>query len=49
MNIAGIWFQMVAKNEKGEILFIWNSEEIEMFYKRAEEIFGIEKNEWKII
>lgn len=48
MNISGAWFQMVAKNEKQAILFTWNSEELEKVYERAKEIFGIEKNEWKI-
>jgi len=48
MNISGEWFQMVAKNNKNEILFTWNSEEIEKVYERAKEIFGIEKGEWVI-
>ena len=47
MNIVGDWFQMVAINEKEEILFTWGSDEIEKVYKRANEIFGIEKHEWK--
>ena len=42
------WFQMVAKNDKDEILFLWSSTELEKVYKRAMEIFGIEKDEWKI-
>ena len=42
------WFQMVAKNDKNEILFLWSSTELEKVYKRAMEIFGIEKDEWKI-
>ncbi len=41
------WFQMVAKNTKDEILFIWNSQELEKVYNRATEIFGIEKEEWE--
>lgn len=46
MNYNGNWFQMVAKNENNDILFTWNSEGLEEVYKRANEIFGIEKEEW---
>jgi len=46
MKINDTWFQMVAKNEKEEILFTWNSRELEKVYQRAKEIFGIEKEEW---
>jgi hypothetical protein len=49
MKVNGEWFQMVAKNENEEILFTWNSEELEKVFKRAKEIFGIEKEEWEII
>ena len=48
MNISGEWFQMVAKNEKDEILFTWNSDELEKVFKRANEVFGIDKDEWTI-
>ena len=47
INTKNSWFQIVAKNEKEEILFIWNSLELEEVYQRAKEIFGIEKEEWK--
>ena len=42
------WFQMVAKNDKGETLFLWSSTELTKVYKRAKKVFGIEKHEWKI-
>ena len=42
------WFQIVAKNDKDEILSLWSSTELVKVYKRAKEIFGIEKDEWKI-
>jgi hypothetical protein len=42
------WFQMVGKNDKGEILFLWSSTEMEKVYKMGKEIFGIEKDEWTI-
>ena len=48
MKVSGEWFQMVAKNESEEILFTWNSEELEKVFKRAKEIFGIDKEEWKL-
>ncbi|NJL76192.1 MAG: hypothetical protein HC892_15415 [Saprospiraceae bacterium] len=42
------WFQLLAKNDRAEILFLWSSTELEEVYKRAKEIFGIKKDEWKI-
>ncbi len=48
IELKETWFQMVAKNSKNEILFLWSSTELEKVYKRAKEIFGIKKDEWKI-
>jgi len=48
IELKEIWFQMVAKNDKNEILFLWSSTELEKVYKRANEIFGIEQDEWKM-
>jgi hypothetical protein len=47
MELRETWFQMVAKNRNDETLFLWSSTEIEKVYLRANEIFGIEKGEWK--
>lgn len=48
IELEECWFQMVAKNEKEEILFLWSSTELDKVYKRAKEIFGIERQEWEI-
>jgi len=42
------WYQMVAMNDKDEILFLWSSTELEKVHKRAKEIFGIDKHEWTV-
>ena len=49
MELQGIWFQLVAKNTKDEILFLWSSTELEKVYERAKEIFGVNRDEWKKI
>ena len=48
MNIIGNWFQLIAKNDEEEILFVSNSEELAKIYKRAYEVFGINKDDWNI-
>lgn len=49
MNISGEWFQMLAMSDCQEVLFAWSHEELERVYKRATEIFGIDKSEWKYL
>jgi hypothetical protein len=43
------WFSMIARGEKNEILDVWNCDDLETAFKRAEEIFGIKESEWDFI
>lgn len=47
IKIENGWFQMVAKNEHKAVLFIWNADKLEEIFKKAEALFGIEKEEWE--
>jgi len=47
MNSKGNWFQLLAKNNRDEILFTWNSRDLEKIYKKADDIFGILESEWR--
>lgn len=48
VKLGESWFELVAKNEKGEVLFVRHAVEREEIYQRAKELFGIEKHEWKM-
>ena len=46
VELTQTWFQLVAKNDKQEILFLWDSVELSKVYTRAKQIFGVEADEW---
>lgn len=43
---GNVKFSMIARGEKNEILDVWNCDDLETAFRRAEEIFGIKESEW---
>jgi hypothetical protein len=47
MEIEAGWYSLVAFNKKGEILEVMNSESLEIIYKWAQNILGVNEADWK--
>jgi hypothetical protein len=47
IDSGGGWYSLIALNNKNEILDIRNADDLKMLFKKANEIYGVEQEEWR--
>lgn len=47
VDLGDVWYELVGKNKKGQILSITRADDLDRVYEAAKSDFGVEENEWK--